>query len=87
MARDDGAKLRGLAAEVGFTPVKMPNRDTWRLIDHATGKPAINPAIEAEGFETASAIRYLQKLKRKRSQNQTVQVSAPLRMRRTLRRS
>jgi hypothetical protein len=67
MARDDRAKLRGLAAELGFTPVKMPNRDTWRLIDDATGKPAINPGIEAEGFGTASALRYLQRLKRQRA--------------------
>jgi hypothetical protein len=33
----------------------MPNRDTWRLIDEETGKPAINSHIEAEGFGIASA--------------------------------
>jgi hypothetical protein len=48
----------------------MPNRDTWQLIDTVTAKAAINPAIEAEEFRTAAAIRFLQKLKRERSREE-----------------
>ena len=80
MARDDRARLRSLAGELGFTPVKMPNRDTW-LMDDVAGKAAINPAIEAEGFRTVSAIRFLQKLKRQRSPNEAEQAPAPRRKR------
>jgi hypothetical protein len=87
MARDDSARLRALTAELGFTSVKMPNRDTWRLIDTVTAKAAINPAIEAEGFRTAAAIRFLQKLKRERSREERGRLAALVRKPRLVKRS
>ncbi len=68
--RDQRAKLRGLAGELGLTLEKMPNRDTWRLIDYATGEALTNPEIEATGFRTIDAIRFMQKLQRQRAKPQ-----------------
>jgi hypothetical protein len=59
--------LRGLAGELGLTLEKMPNRDTWRLVDYATREALTNPAIDATGFRTADAIRFMQKLQRERA--------------------
>ena len=64
--RDDLARLRGLAGELGFSLLRLPPRDTWKLIDDKTGKAVMNPVILAEGFRTPDALRYLAKLKRQR---------------------
>ena len=63
--RDDSAKLRGLAGELGFDLVKLPNRDSWQIID-THGTPLRNPKIDATGFRTREAIDHLGKLKRDR---------------------
>ena len=65
-ARDEMAKLRGVCGELGFSLLKLPPRDTWKLIDDKTGKAGMNPIILAEGFRTPDALRYLAKLKRQR---------------------
>ena len=65
-ARDDTAKLRGLCGELGFSLLRLPPRDTWKLIDDKTEKAVMNPVFLAEGFRTPDALRFLTHLKRKR---------------------
>ena len=43
MARDDIAKMRGLAAELGYRLEPLPVKQCWQLVDEETGEVAKRP--------------------------------------------
>lgn len=60
--RDDIAKLRGLAGEVGYTVERAMRRSHWRLTDER-GVPVVDPKTDATAFTSEAAMRFLGEVK------------------------
>ena len=58
MARDDIARLRGLAGEKGFRIEKAIARGCFHLVDEKTGEVTIKPNGSA-AFTMAQAFKFL----------------------------
>lgn len=57
-ARDDLARLRGLAGDRGYTVERAVRRNHWRLTDES-GLPVVDPKTGATAFTMAAAMRFL----------------------------
>ena len=60
--RDDVARLRGLAGEVGYTVERAMRRSHWRLTDER-GLPVVDPKTGATAFTIEAAMRFLGEVK------------------------
>ena len=58
MARNDIAKLRGLASEQGYTVERALVKNRWRLTHETTGKAAVNEH-GSTAFTIRAAIKFL----------------------------
>ncbi len=60
--REDMAKLRALAGELGYVVVRAIPSGTWQLIHEDTGKPLVGDR-GTSAFSAKNAIKALQKLR------------------------
>jgi hypothetical protein len=63
--RDDVARLRGLAGEVGTRSSGRLRRSHWRLTDER-GLPVVDPKTGATAFTIEAATRFLEMVKQHR---------------------
>ena len=63
MAREDIAKVRGLAGELGYRLEPLPIRECWQLIDEETGDAA-QRADGATAFKATQALSFFRSLRR-----------------------
>ena len=63
MAREDIAKLRELAGELGYRLEPLPIRWCWQLIDEDTGEAA-QRADGATAFNATQALSFFRSLRR-----------------------